>query len=121
MSKLSKKIQPVSRVDARIRLPGSKSVTHRALLMAALADSPSDIKNPLVAEDTLLTAKALEQLGARAAGKQALLVKHLAAAQRVLEFAPRAAALKNQQPALISPPSVPGIAPWLEPPAEGDE
>lgn len=64
MSKLSKKIQPVSRVDARIRLPGSKSVTHRALLMAALADSPSDIKNPLVAEDTLLTAKALEQLGA---------------------------------------------------------
>ncbi|GLI35449.1 3-phosphoshikimate 1-carboxyvinyltransferase [Desulforhabdus amnigena] len=64
MSKTIKKIEPVSRVKARIRLPGSKSVTHRALLMAALAQGESQIKNPLVAEDTLLTAKALEQLGA---------------------------------------------------------
>jgi 3-phosphoshikimate 1-carboxyvinyltransferase len=63
MSKKIKKIKPVSKVKADIRLPGSKSVTHRALLMAALADGKSRISNPLFAEDTLLTAGALRQLG----------------------------------------------------------
>jgi len=63
MNKTIKKINPVSTVKAQIRLPGSKSVTHRALLMAALADGKSEIANPLVAEDTLLTAAALRQLG----------------------------------------------------------
>lgn len=63
MSKTIKKIKPVSSVKAKIRLPGSKSVTHRAFLMAALADGKSEIQNPLVAEDTELTAKALRQLG----------------------------------------------------------
>jgi 3-phosphoshikimate 1-carboxyvinyltransferase len=61
--KTLKKITPVSRVKARIRLPGSKSVTHRAFLMAALADGESEIRNPLSAEDTLLTAEALRKLG----------------------------------------------------------
>jgi 3-phosphoshikimate 1-carboxyvinyltransferase len=65
MNKMIKRIEPLSRVQARVRIPGSKSVTHRALLMAALAREPSEIENPLVAEDTLLTAKALRQLGVR--------------------------------------------------------
>lgn len=60
-----KRIEPVGTVNARVRLPGSKSVTHRAFLMAALADGDSTIGNPLRAEDTLLTARALEQLGVR--------------------------------------------------------
>jgi len=63
MSVTVKKIQTVSRVKALIRLPGSKSITHRALLMAALARGTSEIRHPLVAEDTLLTARALEELG----------------------------------------------------------
>jgi 3-phosphoshikimate 1-carboxyvinyltransferase len=58
-----KLIKPVAQVQARFRLPGSKSVTHRALLMAALAPGESRVVNPLRAEDTLLTAHALEQLG----------------------------------------------------------
>ncbi len=45
-------------------MPGSKSITHRALIMAALSNGPAQIDNPLRAEDTLLTAKALEALGA---------------------------------------------------------
>jgi 3-phosphoshikimate 1-carboxyvinyltransferase len=56
-------IKPVAQVQARFRLPGSKSVTHRALLMAALAPGESRVVNPLRAEDTVLTARALEQLG----------------------------------------------------------
>ena len=65
MKNLLKAIRPVSKIDARIRLPGSKSITHRALMMAALSDAPSELRNPLRAEDTLLTAKALETLGTR--------------------------------------------------------
>lgn len=102
--------------------PGVESISQ--LLSSLAAALPLTLGRPVYISVRSYQAwlePALEQLGARAAGKQALLVKHLAAAQRVLEFAPRAAALKNQQPALISPPTVPGIAPWLEPPAEGDE
>lgn len=64
MTKLYKVIKPVSKVNARIRLPGSKSMTHRALIMAALSEGPWEIANPLRAEDTLFTAGAIEALGA---------------------------------------------------------
>jgi 3-phosphoshikimate 1-carboxyvinyltransferase len=60
---MKKAIQPVAQVQGEFRLPGSKSVTHRALLMAALAAGESRVVHPLRAEDTLLTAAALEQLG----------------------------------------------------------
>lgn len=65
MKKFCKEITPVSQVRAQIRLPGSKSITHRALIMAALSEGPWEIANPLIAEDTLLTAGAIEALGAR--------------------------------------------------------
>ena len=50
---------------ARVRVPGSKSMTNRALVLAALAAAPADILNPLLARDTLLMADALRALGAR--------------------------------------------------------
>jgi 3-phosphoshikimate 1-carboxyvinyltransferase len=50
-------------VRARVRPPGSKSVTNRALVLAALADGPAVITNPLRARDTLLMAGALRALG----------------------------------------------------------
>lgn len=65
MNKLTQTIDPVATVQAQVRLPGSKSMTHRALLMASLAEGESRIENALVAEDTLLTAKALQQMGVR--------------------------------------------------------
>lgn len=65
MAEMIKRIQPVSRVIQELQLPGSKSITHRALLMAALAEGESVIRNALVAEDTLLTSKALESLGVK--------------------------------------------------------
>lgn len=57
-------------VDARVELPGSKSVTNRALVIAALADEPSVLRRPLRARDTDLMAAALRSLGAevRSAG-----------------------------------------------------
>jgi 3-phosphoshikimate 1-carboxyvinyltransferase len=50
-------------VRARVRPPGSKSVTNRALVLAALAAGPTVITNPLRARDTLLMAGALRALG----------------------------------------------------------
>jgi len=50
-------------VHARVRPPGSKSMTNRALVLAALASGPTVITNPLRARDTLLMAAALRSLG----------------------------------------------------------
>ena len=51
-------------VRASLTLPGSKSMTNRALVLAALADGPGAITCPLRARDTLLMAQALTALGA---------------------------------------------------------
>jgi 3-phosphoshikimate 1-carboxyvinyltransferase len=50
-------------VRARLRLPGSKSITNRALVLAALSDSPCVIRAPLQARDTRLAVAALRVLG----------------------------------------------------------
>jgi 3-phosphoshikimate 1-carboxyvinyltransferase len=50
-------------LDARIWLPASKSITNRALVLAALSDGPALIANPLRARDTLLAVAALRALG----------------------------------------------------------
>src|SRR5690606_41275953 len=50
-------------VRATIRLPGSKSMTARALVLAALADGPSTLRGPLRARDTELMVRGLRALG----------------------------------------------------------
>src|ERR1700748_2490734 len=50
-------------VRATLRLPGSKSITNRALLLAALSDSPSVVRGVLKARDTALATGALRALG----------------------------------------------------------
>jgi 3-phosphoshikimate 1-carboxyvinyltransferase len=50
-------------VSARVGLPASKSITNRALVLAALSDRPASIANPLRARDTLLAADALRAMG----------------------------------------------------------
>lgn len=51
-------------VDAVVTLPGSKSLTNRALVLAALADGPSVVRRPLRSRDTMLMVAALRGLGA---------------------------------------------------------
>ena len=63
MNKTIQKLRPGFKINAQIRLPGSKSITHRALMMASLARGESKVTNALAAEDTRLTAEALRQLG----------------------------------------------------------
>jgi 3-phosphoshikimate 1-carboxyvinyltransferase len=58
-----KEIRPKSSIDAAVVIPGSKSVTHRALITAGLAQGESLLKEFLTCEDTLYTANALRELG----------------------------------------------------------
>ncbi len=51
-------------VRASVRLPGSKSITNRALILAALASEPTTIIGPLQARDTGLMAGSITALGA---------------------------------------------------------
>ncbi len=57
--------QAAGPVRAQVRLPGSKSMTNRALVLAALAAGPAEVRHPLRARDTLLMAAALHALGAQ--------------------------------------------------------
>jgi 3-phosphoshikimate 1-carboxyvinyltransferase len=51
------------RVRATLRLPGSKSISNRALMLAAVSDSPSRLRGVLKARDTSLALAALRVLG----------------------------------------------------------
>lgn len=51
-------------VNGTISVPGSKSLTHRALITAALASGESVLENILLSEDTRYTIEALKGLGA---------------------------------------------------------
>jgi 3-phosphoshikimate 1-carboxyvinyltransferase len=59
-------VKPLGRpVDATVRVPGSKSITNRALIVAALADGASEIENPLFSDDSYWLMDALVRLGLR--------------------------------------------------------
>ena len=52
-------------LDAQVLVPGSKSLTNRLLVLAALGDGPSVLHGPLASRDTDLMADAVGSLGAR--------------------------------------------------------
>ncbi|WP_419721924.1 3-phosphoshikimate 1-carboxyvinyltransferase [Rothia nasisuis] len=62
---LAPTVQVPAGAGARVEIPGSKSLTNRYLLLAALADSPSVIHAPLHSRDSALMIEALTALGAR--------------------------------------------------------
>lgn len=59
-----KEIRPLRRVKAEVHVPGSKSYTQRALVIASLAEGNSILRNTLVSEDTQHLVEALRLLGA---------------------------------------------------------
>jgi 3-phosphoshikimate 1-carboxyvinyltransferase len=58
-------IKPLERLDATVRIPGSKSYTQRAMVIAALAEGESRLTEVLLAEDTALLSRALDAMGAQ--------------------------------------------------------
>jgi 3-phosphoshikimate 1-carboxyvinyltransferase len=56
-------LSPISRVSGSVLLPGSKSISNRTLLLAALAEGVTEVKALLASDDTQHMLAALKQLG----------------------------------------------------------
>jgi 3-phosphoshikimate 1-carboxyvinyltransferase len=56
-------IKPLQTCNGTVVIPGSKSYTHRALILSALAEGESILCNALKSEDTEYTAQALREFG----------------------------------------------------------
>ncbi len=56
-------LPPASQAHGRITLPGSKSISNRTLLLAALATGTTEIRDLLASDDTSRMLEALEKLG----------------------------------------------------------
>ncbi|MBS0438782.1 MAG: 3-phosphoshikimate 1-carboxyvinyltransferase, partial [Proteobacteria bacterium] len=56
---------PAGPLRGEIRVPGDKSISHRAIMFAALAEGTSRITGFLEGEDTRATARAFAQMGVR--------------------------------------------------------
>src|SRR5215471_913696 len=56
-------VPPSRRTDATVVLPGSKSLTNRALILAALASNPVVLRGALWSEDTQAMVDCLKRLG----------------------------------------------------------
>ena len=59
------RVQPGGRIAGTLGVPGDKSISHRALMLGAIADGDTHISGFLAGEDCLSTARALEALGVR--------------------------------------------------------
>src|SRR5471032_494506 len=56
-------LAPIARVNGTVILPGSKSISNRILLLAALAQGTTEVKGLLASDDTQRMLEALQQLG----------------------------------------------------------
>ena len=63
MEREAKVIRPVKRVEGKIVLPGDKSISHRAVMIGAIADGTTNVKNFLNAEDCIATVDAFRKMG----------------------------------------------------------
>jgi 3-phosphoshikimate 1-carboxyvinyltransferase len=64
------KLSSAQRLRGRIRLPGDKSISHRAAMIAALAEDPTEISNFSTAQDCASTVSCLRDLGVSIAETQ---------------------------------------------------
>ena len=61
----SLELKPIRRAEGTVRLPGSKSISNRVLLLAALAKGETEVQGLLDADDTRVMREALTRLGVR--------------------------------------------------------
>lgn len=59
------KVKSIHQLNASFEVPGDKSISHRAAIMAGLANGTSQVDNYLPSEDCLCTLNAMAQLGVR--------------------------------------------------------
>jgi 3-phosphoshikimate 1-carboxyvinyltransferase len=68
-------VRPAASVQGELRVPGDKSISHRALMLGGIADGPTSISGFLASEDCLATLAALGALGVRIERRQETLVR----------------------------------------------
>jgi 3-phosphoshikimate 1-carboxyvinyltransferase len=69
-------LPPLSAVAGTVRVPGSKSISNRALLLAGFAAGATTIEGLLHSDDTQVMLEALKQLGCRLEGDAGSIVVH---------------------------------------------
>ncbi len=63
------RVRPVRRLTGACEVPGDKSISHRAALLGALAEGPTDVQGYLEGEDCLRTITAMQMMGVDVARK----------------------------------------------------
>ena len=56
-------IKPAEKIEGQTKVPGDKSISHRALILSSLAEDTVEIEGLLKSADTLSTLKCLQELG----------------------------------------------------------
>ena len=69
-------IKPIGSINATVRVPGSKSITNRALICAVLVQGESYIHNASDSDDTALMINGLNQLGVLVRKQNDMLIVH---------------------------------------------
>ena len=68
---ISYTVQPGGALTGRVRVPGDKSISHRAVMLGALADGVTEVSGFLEGEDNLATLEAFRAMGVRIDGPEA--------------------------------------------------
>lgn len=61
-------VNPVKKVQGTVAVPGDKSISHRAVMLGALAQGTTEIENFLMGEDCLATAQCFKAMGVKMEG-----------------------------------------------------
>ncbi|NAO96956.1 bifunctional prephenate dehydrogenase/3-phosphoshikimate 1-carboxyvinyltransferase [Halomonas sp. Choline-3u-9] len=61
--KVTYRVQPGGQAQGRLRVPGDKSVSHRSIMLGALAEGVTEVKGFLEGEDSLATLQAFREMG----------------------------------------------------------
>jgi 3-phosphoshikimate 1-carboxyvinyltransferase len=71
---MKQNFQKVKKVSGELKLPGDKSISHRAVIFSAMASGKSHLKNISEGEDVKSTIEIMKQLGAKVAFKHSELI-----------------------------------------------
>ena len=71
MTAVSYRVEPGGRLQGRVRVPGDKSISHRAVMLGAIADGVTEVTGFLEGTDALGTLAAMRALGVRIDGPDA--------------------------------------------------
>lgn len=61
--KVTYRVQPGGQAQGRLRVPGDKSMSHRSIMLGALAEGVTEVKGFLEGEDSLATLQAFREMG----------------------------------------------------------